>query len=620
MTAKLALLNVKKRWQDYAVLLMGLVISVAIFYMFQTLSTNVTFLTDIMPQVAAVGIIFKVGSVMLGMMTVVYILYANSFLLSMRKKEYGMYMMFGAKKKKIRQMMSVETLTIGVVSIAIGVLLGTLFSKVMSQVLMDQLRLQNNMYQAFNLSAILITVVFFAILFIITASINSLKFSKTKLLDLLNEDQTSEKFKLKKVRTVLLTLVSILLMTVGYWCLWHINETQLAGIITAMFTITIGTFFFFGALFPLVVNLFKNWDKFSQKKLRIFTLSQLSFKANAISRVLAMVTMMLALSLGAMTVGIGFNHHKEVLLTEFSNDLVTYNPTKEINNEIKKLSLAEDFTYHVKKEGNNVYYLADELVKQPLAIEINKSTGGIVNPQDIEYQKYSEFKSGQVFSMTQKNDSGEKNYAAVIDSFTQLNNPYEEDYYSISNYHVLDQVSFDKINAKENIVRIAKSNDFTKDIEQYDKINALEVKRKNKGNESNYSKYEIFTMITGMISGFVFMGAFLGIAFLAMLASCLMFKILSGAHQDIPRYQMLHKIGIRRNLMVKSIRQEIGLIFIVPAVLGATHVLFGLKMFEIMLPNPYGKLWLPFGLFGIIYVLYYVITVILYKKIVLTKK
>ncbi len=41
-----------------------------------------------------------------------------------------------------------------------------------------------------------------------------------------------------------------------------------------------------------------------------------------------------------------------------------------------------------------------------------------------------------------------------------------------------------------------------------------------------------------------------------MLASCLMFKILSGAKSDIQRYSMLEKIGARRQLLKQSIPQR----------------------------------------------------------------
>ena len=50
--------------------------------------------------------------------------------------------------------------------------------------------------------------------------------------------------------------------------------------------------------------------------------------------------------------------------------------------------------------------------------------------------------------------------------------------------------------------------------------------------------YEVYN---GLFSGFEFMGFFLGLAFLTMLASCLMFKILSGSKSDIARYEMLER-------------------------------------------------------------------------------
>ncbi len=46
------------------------------------------------------------------------------------------------------------------------------------------------------------------------------------------------------------------------------------------------------------------------------------------------------------------------------------------------------------------------------------------------------------------------------------------------------------------------------------------------------------------------MGFFLGLAFLTMLASCLMFQDLcQEAKSDIARYEMLEKIGTRRDCL-----------------------------------------------------------------------
>ena len=99
-----------------------------------------------------------------------------------------------------------------------------------------------------------------------------------------------------------------------------------------------------------------------------------------------------------------------------------------------------------------------------------------------------------------------------------------------------------------------------------------------------------------------------------------MFKILSGASKDITRYQMLRKIGVRRELLTKSIYKELFLVFLFPAIVGIAHVLVGMNIFGFILIDPYFRIWIPIVIFVVIYAIYYFITVQLYKGIVLPKK
>ncbi|ACM15318.1 ABC transporter, permease [Bacillus cereus Q1] len=118
----------------------------------------------------------------------------------------------------------------------------------------------------------------------------------------------------------------------------------------------------------------------------------------------------------------------------------------------------------------------------------------------------------------------------------------------------------------------------------------------------------------------MFMGFFVGIAFLAMMASFLMFKILSSASKDSTRYQMLRKIGVRRGLLTQSIYKELFFIFLVTAIVGIVHILVGMNMFAPLLIDPYFRIWLPLVIFVVIYLIYYLITVQLYKRILLPKE
>lgn len=98
-----------------------------------------------------------------------------------------------------------------------------------------------------------------------------------------------------------------------------------------------------------------------------------------------------------------------------------------------------------------------------------------------------------------------------------------------------------------------------------------------------------------------------------------MFKVLSGAASDKLRYEMLYKIGTRRTVLKKSIRNEIGVLFLIPGILGVVDVLFGLRLFTALLPHPYMGFWLPFLIFIVLYFIYYIVTVKLYENIVLNK-
>ena len=80
--------------------------------MFQTLALNKAFLES-NSVIKSIGFVFQAGSFLLAIITFFYILYANSFLLSLRQKEFGMYMMLGAKKHKVTLLMFIETIVLG---------------------------------------------------------------------------------------------------------------------------------------------------------------------------------------------------------------------------------------------------------------------------------------------------------------------------------------------------------------------------------------------------------------------------------------------------------------------------------------------------------------------------
>ncbi|WP_232362205.1 FtsX-like permease family protein, partial [Bacillus thuringiensis] len=215
MLFKLSMSGLKSKLKDYIVLLVGLVMSISIFYMFQTLALNKSFL-EANAMVNSIGLVFQTGSALLAIITFFYILYANSFLLSLRQKEFGMYMMLGAKKHKITMLMFLETIMIGVVSLAIGITVGVGLAQGIGKLLMKQLDFTASGYQGFYVPSITITCVFFFILFMFSAIMNSMKLARISVLQLVHADVSAERTMIKGKWTGIISILAIILLGSGY--------------------------------------------------------------------------------------------------------------------------------------------------------------------------------------------------------------------------------------------------------------------------------------------------------------------------------------------------------------------------------------------------------------------
>ncbi len=621
MLWKLSLTGIKSRFKDYLVLFSGLTFASAIFYMFMTLATNPAFLKGSLSiAFQLTQIAFGFGIALLSIITFVYIVYANSFLLSMRQKDYGMYMMLGARTSKIGRLIFTETLVVGLLATLLGTILGVALTQGVSSILISQLGLQIHKFVGFYLPALFWTVAFFAILFFLAAFWNRHKLVKSNIINLLHEDQKPIKLHRNKLWKFIEALLGIVLLAVGYWAMMHAAKLGTKTIPIAFFTIVFGSYFTFDSFFTAIIDLLRKNLAFKYRKLHSFTLGQLKFRLSDYTRILSTVSLLFALALGAITVGLNFNNMTEQAMESTYYDVVLYNHNKKVDDQLKKVSVRSTTSFNYKmvvegkeKEKKRVLYIPENQVKN----------------NNIMYQHYSRKNDVNHYDTRRitLNDFKDKKSAAAAEGEYQLVSltPYVD-----AQAKVVPQDQYDQIKAKVNKIDLLRVDNFRSNFNNIEKLQKLSVDQMisspeaEKGainvNLSN-SKSAQYRLVSSMTSGFEFMGFFLGLAFLAMLASTLMFKVLSGANSDKPRYQMLWKVGTRKSLLKASIAKEIGILFALPAVLGVVDVLFGLQLFKSILgTNTYDKLWIPFTIFGVLYVIYYLLTVVLYQHIVLQKE
>ncbi|MGG0184636.1 FtsX-like permease family protein [Bacillus rhizoplanae] len=615
MLFKLSMSGLKSKLKDYIVLLVGLVMSISIFYMFQTLATNKAFLES-NSVIASIGFVFQAGSFLLAIITFFYILYANSFLLSLRQKEFGMYMMLGAKKHKITLLMFIETIVIGVASLVIGIAVGVGLAQGIGQLLMKQIEFTAGGYKAFYVPSMTVTCIFFFALFVLSAIMNSIKLSRISVLQLVHADAQTERVAVKGKMTGIVAFLAIILLAIGYASMIYMDKLQQFGIIIALITITSGTYMLFASVLPLIIKKLKSNKKRSEKGLNAFTFAQLNFRINSLTRVLATVAMLVALGAGAISGGMAFKNNVTLTVDGFAiYDVAIHNPTAEEKKILDSITFNEKNEYRYKVDDKFVYYLKEDLEKNPPLVHEGKGK-----------ESFGKFKrvSGElpVGAISSHGPEETENTAVIPEKWAEALGSIQPFYlYRDHTIKIVDQKMYNEVQGNEGIAFIGKTDNFIAHKDEWKKLDELELaKYKDVKADDLATKYAMYTGFYSIASGTVFMGFFLGIAFLAMMASCLMFKILSGASKDITRYNMLRKIGVRRELLTKSIYKELFLVFLFPAIVGIVHVLIGMKMFGFILLDPYFRIWLPIVIFVVIYAIYYFITVQLYKGIVLPKE
>lgn len=606
MLIKLALNGIKTRFKDYLILFSGLTLSSAIFYMFLSIALNQNFLKN---NVAVVKFsmtqeIFKFGIALLAIIVLIYLIYANNFLLSMRKNAYGIYMMLGARPAKIGSLIFIETLIVGLLATGIGILIGIVLTQWVATLLIKSLGLLIHGFIGFYFPAIIETLIFFAILFFLAAVWNRRKIVKTKIISLLKEDTKPVQFNQNKIWHGIEALLGIGLLVVGYWAIFNINKLKTAGLGISFFAIVIGTYFTFDAFFSVVIDLLRRNQKFHYRKLHSFTLGQLKFRLKSYTRILSVVSLLFALALGAITVGLNFNRLTDEQLQSVYYDAILYNDNAAVKKQLKKVDVRHEAVISLKevgkdRQGNAQYYVLKNSLQQ-----------GIKAQESYEQDGQYKFKTVTFSPKQVMKENSQQNF-----KFAQFLPKLG------AKFKVVSPKKFSQTKSKVQKVYLLEINDFKKNFANIKKLQTLGLQ----GTSADFqnvlnTKVDTYETVSGLAAGFEFMGFFLGLAFLAMLASTLMFKVLSGAAQDAPRYQMLVKMGAQPNNLTVSIMQEIGVLFALPALLGVLDVIFGLQFFKMLFANPYNKIWIPFTIFGILYIIYYGITVLVYRSIVLREK
>lgn len=618
MLFKIALATIKHRWKDFLVLFTGLIIAISIFFMFSGIANNDAFLKA-NTTIKSISIIFIVGQILLGIITFIYLNFANRFLVQLRQREYGLLMMFGANKRAVANLLFLETVFIGVISLILGIVLGTGLTALAGPTLQNILDIHLTQWQVFNTKSLVITIIYFTVVFALNGIFNQIYIARTNVNKLLTASQTTEATPKRSLMHIISGVVGIIILVLSFVVLKHAFETSaVLGMLLLSLGLNItGTFLTIRSGLSLLLMLSQRAGA-SYHGLRRFTLGQLTFRLKAFERILTIVTLLFALALGALAVGRGFNISTPLLAEKSAaNTISVKDPTAKERQLIKQLNgIKFEHTYtfkeHVGKNGDNSKFIfsADEFNTTPLPYQVGTRS----NAAKVKIKTADA-------SLLNKSTAGNANSYEYVTAYNELRG-LTTNYFTNGFFWsiAIDNAQYASSKEPQSQIVVIRVNDMMANQHVLDQLSKSQQKRfKALVDNGSTGAYGFYQQAKGLFGGLEFMGFFLSIAFLVMLASTLMFKILTNVAVDQKRYRILTMLGATKAARLRANMLEIAILFAIPLIIGFADVYYGLPMFHDMLIDVYFGLPSAVLVIGSFYVIYYLITVLIYQRMLKNK-
>lgn len=674
MLCKLSLKNFKKSFKDYAVYFFTLILGVAVFYIFnaidsQTIMLEVTSSTreiiDLMTNMLSGVSVFV--SFVLGFL----IIYASRFLMKRRHHEFGIYMTLGMSKGKISKILLIETLLIGCISLIVGLGLGIMISQVMSIFVANMFEANLTKFTfVISASAIIKTIGYFGIMYLIVMIFNTINVSRCKLIDLIYANKKTEKIRLKNpVLCIIIFMISVCLLGYAYYMVLN-RYSMMESAAEILIPIALGcisTFFIFWSLSGMLLRIVMSLKKFYYKGINSFTFRQISSKINTTVMSMSVICIMLFLTICILSSALSMKNSLNANINELApvdiqmmktmdrdEKSIEDGYTKEqiedsklsIEETLKKLNFESD-RYFKDVVDIMIYATNDLKVQDSLGskLEAVKKTYPYLDYTTAEsiirvsdYNKLARLFHKEEISLN------ENEYAIVadFDSWISIRNEGLKDntpieilgktYYPkyrkcidgfvyISSNHinaglfvVPDDAVNDSIRAENVLTANYNASNTEEKSEIEEKIIALDQEDYAENTTISAStRLSIEEASTGLGAMVTFIGIYLGIIFLISSAALLALKELSESADNKSRYRMLRKIGVDEKQINKSVFEQIAIFFLAPLLLAVIHSIFGIQFCNLIL-NSFGtdqmltSILMTAGVLLIIYGGYFLIT------------
>ncbi|WP_330218404.1 ABC transporter permease [Sporosarcina globispora] len=595
-----------------------------------------------------------IASVVIFLFIIFFMLYANSFFIRQRKKEFGLYLLLGMSERQITLLVFYETLIIGAISLMTGILLGGLLSKFFGMLLMNLMQYDNVITFSFPFRAIGTTALLFLFLVFIISIQNFIMVHRVQLVELFHAKEKVEK---PMKSSTIYAIFSLILLATAFILISRGRESSIwqehatFGMIAVTVGIIGGTYLFFRQFSGWLLQIIQHKRKYYEGN-RVLWTSSLRFLLRSNTLNLTFISLFsTAIIFLIGFVCINYAVQFEAVGRNLPNDIAYQSVDKKTNEKIHTIlkNSEHPVEYHNTLAGlagipisdrsiafdNPEYYMNDVILFPEKAYNEIVFLRG--DDEKVELHGKEAISLSQGTDLNKLYDKNEQpSFIVKVGKETTFTIAEKKDYALLgwsTDPERSMQIKPAVLVISDQAFQTLKSNAEMKFFEIYQIKNAKQAEVLSREVHSlvtrtpgaYYSSFaDVYSNQIESSSLLLFSAAFLAVIALFALASVIYFKQLQEATEEQRQYSILRKIGVDDREMKMVIRKKLLFVFLPPLVLGILYSWFILKYYILDsvqdFPQLNNMIWGILVIYFFIYLLFYLSSTNIYFKIVNQKQ
>ena len=639
--SKLAWTNICKNRKTYLPYMVSAIGMVMMFFLTINLSMD--------PQVATfeegnwMQLILRLGSIVIGLFSVIFLFYTNSFLMKRRKTELGLYHVLGMGKTHIASVLLWETLFTALLSICAGAIGGMVFSKAAQVLLLRMMGRSIDYVFTLQPSALVYSVILFAAIFALIYVKSVIEISRQSTIDLLYSKAQGER---EPRANFVLAFIGILSLGAGYVLAMTVQNPTDAILVffIAVIAVIIGTYCTFIAGSVALLKLLRKNKNYYYQTGHFIATSSMIFRMKkhgaGLASICILSTMVLVMISSTACLYFGAGNAINAAYPRDLEATIGMRKTNDATFAAAGADLDRLLAASLQKQGlkakNEIRYTLcafygqiEDGVLTPLAEytadgytckvmtaeEYNENFGTHVSLErsqllykknegslretmltiaDKRYAVIGEAKK-MILRGTDAVDMANAIYLVVSDRsefdrvVQALRQSAAAESFRLVNCRALNLTEANGSAASETRISAAEEELQREALKMQDKPDT--AIGSHKGNQPVYASMDMnfrtkgsaMETFTNLYGGLFFLGILLSLAFLGATVMIMYYKQITEGYDDKERFHVLRDVGMSDREIRKSIRDQVLKVFFIPLLGAGLHIAFAFHIIKLMI-------------------------------------